>query len=80
MLVSTSYVNTNQIKVVDSESWKLKDNLEWTLEIAIFANIISVYSPAIIDLLASRIDWRVGRYNYYRPDPEASGHDNLSFS
>ena len=78
--VPTFYVNTNQNKNVDNESWKLKNNPEWTMETAIFYKIISSYGPAITDLLASRINAREGRYNYYTPDTQASGRNNFSFS
>ena len=80
LVVSASYINTNLNKVADKESRKLRDNLEWTLESAIFLKIVNTFGPVTIDLFASRINAKVECYYSYTPDPEAYGIDAFSHS
>ena len=79
-MVSASYINKSKNVVADKESRKLRNNLEWFLQTQIFDKIRSVYGPVIIDLFASRINAKVGRFYSYTLDPEACGHDTFSFS
>ena len=60
--VSASYINTTKNVVADKESRKLRNNLEWSLQTPIFDKIRLFYDPVTIDLLASRINAKVGRF------------------
>ena len=60
--VSASYINTTKNVVADKESRKLRNNLEWSLQTPIFDKIRLFYGPVTIDLLASRINAKVGRF------------------
>ena len=61
--VSASYINTTKNVVADKESRKLRNNLEWSLQTPIFDKIRLFYGPVTIDLLASRINAKVGRFH-----------------
>ena len=78
--VSISYINTSKNVVVFKESRTLRNNLEWSLQTPIFEKIRLVYGPVIIDLFASRINAKFGRFYSDNPDPEAWGHDPFPFS
>ena len=78
--VSVSYINTSKNVVVFKESGTLRNNLEWSLQTPIFEKIRLVYGPVIIDLFASRINAKFGRFYSDNPDPEAWGHDPFPFS
>ena len=80
LVVSASCINKSKNVVADKESRKLRNNLEWFLQTPIFDKIRSVYGPVIIDLFASRINAKVGRFYSSTLDPEACGHDAFSFS
>ena len=60
--VSASYINTTKSVMADKESKKLRSNLEWSLQTPIFDKIRLVYGPVTIDLFASRINAKVGRF------------------
>ena len=77
--VSVSYINTSKNVVVFKESRMLRNNLEWSLQTPIFEKIRLVYGPVIIDLFASRINAKFGRFYSDNPDPEAWGHDPFPF-
>ena len=77
--VSASYINTTKNVVADKESRKLRNNLEWSLQTPIFDKIRLVYGPVTIDLFASRINAKVGRFYSYNPHAEACGHDTFTF-
>ena len=66
--------------MADEESRKLRNNLEWSLQTPIFDKIRLVYGPVTIDLFASRINAKVGRFYSYNPHAEACGHDTFTFS
>ena len=78
--VSASYIYTSKNVVADKKSKKLRNNIEWSLQTPIFDKIRLVYGSVTIDLFASRINAKVGRFYSYSPDPEACGHDAFSFS
>ena len=78
--VSASCIKTNKNTVADKESRKLRNNLEWSLQTPIFDKIRLVYGPVTINLFATRINARVRHFYSYTPDPEACGHDAISFS
>ena len=82
LVVSASYINTSKNVVADKESRskKLRNNLEWSLQTSIFDKIRLVYGPVTIDIFASQINAKVGRFYSYTPDPEACGHDTFTFS
>ena len=77
--LSASDINTNKNVVTDKESRKLRNNLEWSLQIQIFDKIELVDGPVTIDLFASRINARDRRFYSYTPKAEACGHDAFSF-
>ena len=62
LVVSASCTNTSKNVVADKESRKLRNNLEWSLQTPIFDKIRLFYGPVTIDLLASRINAKVGRF------------------
>lgn len=64
----------------DKESPKLRDNLERTMDTAIFDKIFPAYDPVIIDLVISRIIAKVSLYYSYTPDPETSGYHAFPYS
>ena len=69
--VSVSYINTSKNVVVFKESRTLRNSLEWSLQTPIFEKIRLVYGPVIIDLFASRINAKFGRFYSDNPDAEA---------
>ena len=54
-----SYIISSRNKVVDKESRKLRDNLEWLLKEKFLDKIVGNFGPVTIDLFAFRVNCKV---------------------
>jgi hypothetical protein len=62
----------------DEASRKFNDAIEWTLSKEIFAKIIQEFGKPVIDLFASRLNFKLKPFFAWHPDPEAAGVDALA--
>ena len=74
-----SYVSSSRNKVVDKESRKLRDSLEWPLKEKFFQKIKGNFGQVTTDLFASRVNCKVNRYYSYNLEPEDIGIDAFSY-
>jgi hypothetical protein len=63
----------------DEASRVFKDELEWTLHEASFQRICGKFGKPIMDLFASRLNFKVSIFCSFKPDPLASVVDAFTF-
>ena len=68
--------------VADAESRRShSDHLEWALDQNVFVTIIrELKCQPMVDLFASRLNYKLKPFYSYRPDPEAAGHDAFTIN
>ena len=66
--------------IADKLSRKFIDNVEWSLDAAIFAQLCSISGTPDIDLFASRLNNKLPTYFSWRPDPFCKGVNAFSQS
>ena len=67
--LSAAHIPGKENCEADEESRRNNDDTEWSLQPEIFAKIHKLYSNMFVDLLASRLNYKLDRYVSRRPDP-----------
>ena len=70
-----SYISSKDNYIADSESRKHKTEIEWSLEKSTFDNITHNFGFPIIDLFASRLNYKCKKYVAWHRDPDAHAID-----
>lgn len=64
----------------DFESRNFKENVEWKLNEAIFAEIVQIWGLPSIDMFASRLNKQVDQFVSWTPDPDAIAVNSFSLN
>ena len=61
--------------VADRASREFTDNTEWSLEASVFNKLVDKWGQPVVDMFASRLNYKLRNYVAWRPDPNASAID-----
>jgi len=78
------WISANHIpglsNVAHVESRQFNDNVEWMLDVKVFAQLVKIWGKPVIDLFATKQNAQVPRYISWKPDPDAETINAFSFS
>lgn len=80
IFISAQHIPGKVNLIADSLSRKLSSNLEWSVDIDVFNQVISMTLVPDVDLFASRINAKTDRFIPCHPEPSATAIDAFSIS
>ena len=73
--LSVAHIPGIQNELADFKSRNFADNIEWALSPKIFEKVVSLFGEPEVDLFATRLNNKVGKYVSWKPDPNALAID-----
>ena len=77
--VIASHIKSGCNKVIDFESRKIRENLEWSIQGCIFLKMLTFFKCNFTtELFASRVNAKVDRFYAFYVQPDSEGTDPFS--
>ena len=80
ILITATFIPGRDNVSADRCSRQFNDNIEWSLNDAVFLDIVKNFGSFTIDLFATRLNHKVNRYISWQADPEALAIDAFLFN